>query len=256
MRNRDRRGFTLLELMAVFAVIALVIAVVAPKLLPLAVHFGHEGAARELAAYGEAVIQHAKLNNEEVFVKFDLDKGAYWVEHWVPEDPEEADGEEEEAADGAATLQESVSASMEDPQATDEERAKTSERVGEHFADFAEQRLRAQAELVEPNRTPKEEDRAMRPDLEFEGDRERRMVKEPLAAELLEKRRMPEGVSLESIALPGESSRSGVVELVVSPLGLDRDVRMKLVDEDGGVLGVRWDPILGRGFVYAVRDDE
>lgn len=248
---RDRRGFTLLELMAVFAIIAMVLAVTAPRLLPLAVHFGHEGAARELAAYGESVIQYAKLNNEELFVRFDLEKGEYWTEHWVVEKPEDGSKrDKEKPLKDAASLQESMTEAMNDPEADDESLAKSSEQMGEHFAGFAEQRLRAQADLVEPNRKLMDEKRKRTPDL-FEGGEEPRREKQPLDAPMLGKRKLPEGVALRSVSVRGEPDESTKIEVVVTPLGIDKEVRMKLMSEDGDRLSVRWDPILGRGFVFS-----
>jgi prepilin-type N-terminal cleavage/methylation domain-containing protein len=244
-----KHGFTLLELMAVFAVIAMILAVAAPRLLPLATHFGHEGAARELAAFGESAIQYAQLNNEEVYVTFDLDEGTYWVEHWVVEDGEELD---EAPVQDAAELQESVTAAMKDPLADDEQRAETADQMQQHFGDFAQQRLRARAELVEPNRSEetRDDERRMRPTL-GEDDRERRMARERFEVPMLEQRRLPKNVFLESVTLPDDSTSRGQIEVVISPLGLDRDVRMKLISEDGDELNVRWDPILGRGFVFS-----
>ena len=114
-------GFTLLELMVVFAVIAMILAIVAPRLLPMAAYFGQEGAARELAAYGESAIQYAKLNNEEIFVRFDLEKGEYWVEHWAPENQDENEPDKKPKSNDAATFQESIQESVSDPSASDED---------------------------------------------------------------------------------------------------------------------------------------
>lgn len=241
----QERGFTLLELMAVFAVIALVLAVAAPRLLPAATYFGHEGAARELAAFGETAIQYAALHNEEILVAFHLDRGEYWAEHWVPEEGHEENGE----IPSVAEMQESVLATMNDPNADEDDMAESAEQMNSHFAAFAQQQLRARAELVEPNRSDRA-GRSMRASW-GENQREARMVKEPLDAPMLEKRKLPEDVFLESITLPDERLRDERVEVVISPLGLERDVRIALVTEDGDVLTVRWDPILGRGYVLA-----
>lgn len=236
--------------MAVFAVIAIILAVVAPRLLPMATYFGHEGAARELASFGESAIQYAKLNNEEVFVVLDFERGAYWIERWVPEDPE-ADAEDSDS--GLAELQETVMSMLNDPDASEEDLAEGAQSVQNHFAGFAEQRLRARAELVEPNRRRENDDAgSMRASWgEPEDERDRQMVKEPFEAPLLERKQLPEGVFFESVAVAEEDSRDERVEVVISPLGLERVVRIKLVSEEGDVMTVQWDPIAGRGFVYS-----
>lgn len=253
-RASGSRGFTLLELMAVFAVIAMILAVAAPRLLPLATYFGHEGSARQLAAFGETAIQHAKLNSEELYVKFDLETGAYWIEHWVPEDSEDGAGE---GASGIAEMEETITEMLNDPNADPDDLIEGAKELQKHFSGFAEQRLRARAELVEPNRSREEDenDGAMRASW-GDGQKNRPMKKETLVAPLLEKRQLPENVFFESVTLPDERTSGDIVEVVISPLGLERDVRIKLVSEDGDVLTVRWDPIVSRGFVYAGDWDE
>lgn len=244
--DRASGGFTLLELMAVFALIAMVLAVAAPRLLPMATYFGHEGAARELAAFGESAMQYAKLNNEEVFVAIDLDSGGYWVEHWTSEDP---DAKREES--GVAALQETVLSVMQNPDATEEDLLEGAREVQNHFAGFAEKRLRARAELVEPNRKRQEDARGSMRASWSDDPRDQRMKKESFEAPMLERRRLPDGVYFESVTLPDETTGDGVVEVVISPLGLERDVQIEVASDDGDVATVRWDPITGRGFVYA-----
>lgn len=247
--QETRAGFTLLELMVVFAVIALIIAVAAPNLLPLAAHFGHEGAARELASFGESAIQYAKLNNEEIIVVFDFDTGEYWVEHWVDQNAEEGD-----PSPDTAEFQDAMMMTMRDSGANDEERAEGRGEMTQRFDDFAGQRLYAQAMLVEHHREAAENE-------EFslfgaQDERGRQWVREELAVALLKRRKLPEDVFLNSVTLPEGQTASGQADLVISPLGIERDIWIEVRSADGDLLRVRWDPILSRGFVFAEGDGE
>jgi prepilin-type N-terminal cleavage/methylation domain-containing protein len=97
----NRKGFTLIELMIVALLIAMIISVTAPRLLPLLATATVEGECRTMMGFGRSVVAHALIANEEVVVKIDLDQKEYWAEalpsgNTVRTDTYEEDQEAEE----------------------------------------------------------------------------------------------------------------------------------------------------------------
>ena len=85
-----RGGFTLIELLVVIAIMAGVIAMAAPRLLPVLLYSTHEGAARRLTNYGTAAIAEAALRHEKLTFKFDFATQEYWVDS-LPKASDEQD---------------------------------------------------------------------------------------------------------------------------------------------------------------------
>jgi len=76
----NRKGFTLIELMVVALLIAMIVSVSAPRLLPMLATTTVEGECRTMMGFGRAVVAHSLFANEEVVVKFDLEAQEYWAE--------------------------------------------------------------------------------------------------------------------------------------------------------------------------------
>lgn len=78
MRNRPA-GFTLIELVAVCAIVAAAIAVAAIRVDHLLPKYRLRGAGREMAALLRQAKTRAAATGREVFVEIDLSKGVYWI---------------------------------------------------------------------------------------------------------------------------------------------------------------------------------
>ncbi len=79
-QTQSHRGFTLIELMVVIALIAMMATVAAPRLIPLLLLTNHESGAGQLVGFGRAAMSHATLAHTNVFVVIDLDAQEYWAE--------------------------------------------------------------------------------------------------------------------------------------------------------------------------------
>jgi len=102
-------GFTLIELAVVIFLIAMVMAIATPQLLPIISFSELEGQARRIANYGRSATERAMFMRERHVVRFERESGEYYLVHWiVPEDEEEAAAEagEEEEVDHLAKLRE------------------------------------------------------------------------------------------------------------------------------------------------------
>jgi prepilin-type N-terminal cleavage/methylation domain-containing protein len=79
-QTQSQRGFTLIELMVVIALIATMATIAIPRLMPLLVLTNHESGAGQLVGFGRAAMSHAALAHTDVFVVIDLDGQEYWAE--------------------------------------------------------------------------------------------------------------------------------------------------------------------------------
>ena len=92
-------GFTLVELAVVVGIVALLLAVAIPQLVPSILFSTLEGSARHLAGYGRAAMAHAVITHERLTIRIELtpEDGApqqYWAVRWYTE--EELQDEEDE----------------------------------------------------------------------------------------------------------------------------------------------------------------
>jgi prepilin-type N-terminal cleavage/methylation domain-containing protein len=85
---RATRGFTLIEMLAVVATIALVAAMVVPN-LDLGGSRAVRTAATDLASAIEMARERAILTGRVHAVVIDVDRGAHWIEWAAPPEPEE-----------------------------------------------------------------------------------------------------------------------------------------------------------------------
>lgn len=280
--GRDRRralrsgspGYTLMELAVVVAVIAVVMAVALPQLLP-AITFSHlEGSARHLANYGRAVVAQATLMRERYTLRIDLTTQEYWAVKWKDDAIEGLDSKDGENADGVNKMfKEEALFKSSSGKAFDETRAfeysKQSTAMKGLMDAMPKDSQKKAAELQERM------DRARRlavmararnvssggilddigPLFEKEftldaSDKEEQA--EEVMNDLLVRTRLPQGVWIESVELGHSGVPKGrqVIEVEVTPLGLNEPVTFHLRNEDGNYYTVVWDAITGGAHMY------
>lgn len=242
--HRNRGGFTLVELLIVIALITVLVAFAAPKLLPAIAVARLEGAARHATNYGRAAIAHAALYQEQLTVKIDLDKQQYWTERWVDasealfdldEEPEE-DREELGAAFGG-TLEE------------EEEAVLKAEQTLERFERLARLRIEMRVKNLDKGGLfddfePLFEERFTLHD--DETDEEAEEVK----VSLLQRTKLGDGVEIESVQVGSKTHANGTVEVEITPIGLAETVVFYLKGSAGDYYTVAWDPITGGARLY------
>lgn len=76
---RKRSGFTLIELIAVVAIMGMLVALAALRLEYLIPKYRLRGAAREVATVLKLAKSRAAADGKDVFVQVDLPEGKYWI---------------------------------------------------------------------------------------------------------------------------------------------------------------------------------
>lgn len=259
--RRAREGLTLIELMVVVALIAMIAGLAIPKLLPTIIFTSHEGAARRLAGYGRAAIAHAAFTHRDITVKVDLDNQEYWAEQW-PEPEPEGDAEVEDAEEENASpieLLERAQAELDEPRRAevfrdeDEETAvdKQAQAMDEAFANAAQQELVTLAKRVVHDSRALPRDLLL-PEEEDAKSRRRRddIEPEPVSDPTLSRTRLNDNVLIESVIVGEKTITKGIVEIPVTPLGLESEVTFYLLNEDGDYFTVVWDPIQSDARLY------
>jgi prepilin-type N-terminal cleavage/methylation domain-containing protein len=238
--TRGVDGFTLIELMVVIGIMAMIVTLAMPQLLPILTLSEHEGVARRLAGYGRTAMGHAALTHERVIVVVDLASQEYWCERDTFVQP-------------ALGVQEPVFG---------ETPASESEELYQRFEDMAVEALVARA-----NRVPRQETVdpfASNPTSSSVRDRlgsmelqpKRELKREEMGEALLQRVLVPEGVYIESVVIGEEEFFDGVLEIELSPLGLEGTIEFVILNDDGEYYTVVWDAItdstrLNQGFLHA-----
>jgi prepilin-type N-terminal cleavage/methylation domain-containing protein len=254
--RRTERGFTLIEMLVVVAIVGSILAVAMPRFLPMILYSTHEGAARHLALYGRAAIAEASLSSERLYVRIDLEHNEYWVER-IPDPPEEepihAAMEEdtklpEDDGDLKALAQEEL-AKRAESQGTDEGR----DVLEEQSTRMAEQsNLRARKALVAQAARVKHDERALprsaRDELNptlAQRAREEQMEPEEVKTPLLERTTLPAEVQFAWVTVAGVRHTKKLVTVEVGPAGLDSEAEFGLVNLEGELFVVTWNPVGG-----------
>ena len=258
MRARSRHGFTLIELMVVMVLIAMIAAISVPYFLPAIIYSTHEGAARHLANYGRSAIAHTTLSKETITVIIDLDNQEYWSERLPQPDPEEEEAEnqlvegEERFPEDDMELYRLAAEELQRPE--DERRDEEGEelldeqtsRMAAQFNSRARQALTARAQRVVHDQRGILQDIGDLFEEDFRLDKHgEEIIPEEITDPLLVRTRVPEGVYIEYVQLGDLQYIEGIVEIELTPLGLGSDVEFSLMNEDGDVFVVTWDPVSG-----------
>lgn len=255
----QRAGFTLIELMVVIFIVGLISAVTFPQLLPVIVFSEHEGAARRLGAFGDAVIAHSTLRRETITVRFDLGAQSFEATRWVDVAKESGEGEE---PDQLAMLEQMGGGDMGpeqlaelmagggDPGSLPEgfDFEKAHEQLNSKFDLFARSVLEAQARNVRHPEGMLSEINLFDQGDDFSLEAEQ-WEELPVDDPLLALDYLPKGVQLDTIWLDGERHTRGVVEIELTALGLTQLVGLYLRNEDGDYYTVIWDPLASRARV-------
>ncbi len=257
-----RSGFTLIEMLVVIAIMAGVIAMAAPRLLPVLLYSTHEGAAQHLANYGTAAIAEAGFEKEALTFKFDFETQEYWVER-MPEPPEDED--EEESLYGDKTKDKSglpeddeelkqmadKELEREVPQGgkRSEDSLKVLDEQAKRMMEASNKRTRnligAQAKRI------KHDEKAL-PSSQREKNRrkvspaEEKLEPVELEGPLLGRNRLPEEITLVLASIGEKEIDEDVVEIEISPSGLDVEAKFWLMNQEGRTFVVTWDPTTGQ----------
>ena len=256
-RARNHHGFTLIELMVVMVLIAMIAAVSVPYFLPVLIYSTHEGAARHLANYGRSAIAHTTLDKETITVIIDLDNQEYWSERLPQPDPEE-DPEKEFLEDEQRFPEDDMDLyrqATEELQRPEDERRdeegdellkEQTSRMASQFNTRARQALTARAQRVVHDRQGILQDIGDLFEEDFRLDKHgEKIIPEEITDPLLTRTRVPQGVYIEYVQLGDLQYTEGIVEIELTPLGLGSDVEFSLINEDGDVFVVTWDPVSG-----------
>lgn len=257
--GRARGGFTLIELMVVIFMVGIILAISVPQLFPVIASSTLEGAGRHLAGYGRAAIAQATMMQQEVTVYVDINQQEYWssVLVYPDKDGEGSEGEpepdqmkmlEEYRNSGKAGSPEEMSQMLAegktdafgqgfDPEMLDRQ-------LHDKFDRFAREATMRRAKNVKQDEGILDEIGPLF-DKQFSLEEELEPTYQEITDPVLERNALPGTVYLESVSIGGSAYSKGVVEIPITPLGIDQEVRFFLRDENREYYTVVWDPISG-----------
>jgi len=257
----SRAGFTLLELVVVLFVISVVAAIAVPQLFPILLFSTLEGASRHLAGYGRAVVAQATLTRQEITVYFDLNEQQYYAVAIVyPEkdpmggmlegepEPDQMAAFEEFRRSGEDASPENISKMLAegklDAFGENFDPAMMDRQLNDKFDRFAREATLRRAKNVQHDEGILQDVGNLFDD-EFSLEKEIEPEYQEYTDPVLERTAFPEGVYLESVVIGGEAFSRGVVEVPLTPLGLDVEVRFYVRNDDREYFTVIWDPANG-----------
>lgn len=243
-------------------IIATIAAMAVPQLLPTIIYSTHEGAARHLANYGRSAIAFVVLNQETITVKIDLDLQEYWCERMPePEPPEETDALAQDAAeefpDSDMELYWRAREELDRPEDErgskegDRLMAEQTRRMTDQFSTRSRRALRARASRVTHDQKGILDGVGdlFEDEFNLDGNGEE-ILPEEVRDPLLTRSRLPESVYIEYVRIGDREHHEGIVEIVLSPLGLATDVTFSLINEEGDLFTVTWDPLTGNAAIF------
>jgi prepilin-type N-terminal cleavage/methylation domain-containing protein len=266
-RQHNTRGFTLIELMIVILLMGMIVGTAAPRLLPLLTLTEHESEARRLVGYGRSAMAHASMTHAPIRVRIDLDQQKYWTEalpslvpesesagggsysdtyggyneeedDWVPDDDIELARASSQILKGDEAEQEYTS-EEEQNKVLDKQRGQ----MQDQFRSMADNSLFARALRVHHDDDKYVDDRSLfRRDDEYDDDDEAEQ-QQPVSNPLLKPHQVIDSVWIESVMIGDEEFKKGIVDIELTPLGLDTEVSLALFNEDEDLLIVYWDPM-------------
>lgn len=259
LEQRATAGYTLIELMFVVFLVALVLSIAMPQLMPALAFSQLEGSARHLANYGRSAVAYSALHRQPITVRFDLGAGEYWCLEW---DPLVLEGEgnvtgdffEDDDDPSAKSLGNENEMTLEELMATGAPEDLEAQSLDVLYElDMAFRRsLEAQAKNV-PRETIMGE-RFELSDEEFRLNEEQEAEREEVTDPLLNRSRFPEDVRIESVLLSGQLITEGVIDIEVTPLGLSQSVSFILLGPKEQYYTVVWDPITGGAHLVKGKD--
>jgi prepilin-type N-terminal cleavage/methylation domain-containing protein len=265
-----RRGFTLIELMFVILLIAMIASVSVPRLLPLITLTEHQNEARHLVGFGRASMAHASMAHENIVVRIDLDNQRYWVEmqpdvyeepegieddpyaeddDWMPEDKSEL-----RAASQTILMGNDVEQEFSDGDDQTKILERQRENMGKEFSSMTLNSLFARAKRVRHEDDDLfGRDELVEDDL-YEDEYDGEPGTNPVDNDLLMPHVVIESVFIDSVYVGEEEYTKGIVDIELSPLGLETGVAMVLINEDSDVLVVQWDPLTGNAWFGEMKE--
>jgi prepilin-type N-terminal cleavage/methylation domain-containing protein len=231
----SRAGFTLIELSLVVFIIAVMLSIAMPRVLPAITMSELEGSARRMAGYGRSLVAYCALSREPATFRMDLDKGEVWSERWVLE----ADAEEEQESDAFARAPAAYGANASAKQAELDAFAQDME---EQFERFIRLNLEAQSRMVKEDSILSETEPLFEEEFDLEWEDQEQEVE--IKTDLLQRTRLPEGVRFEKVLIGAEEHTAGAVEVEVTAYGLVQPLAMVLAAEDERYTVV-WDAVTG-----------
>lgn len=96
MQDARARGMTLIEIMAVVLILALIVGIVTVRLDFMVPKYRLRAAAREVGYHAKRARAQAAATGKDVYIKYDLSQGKYWLLVAFPKKPEPGSPEEKE----------------------------------------------------------------------------------------------------------------------------------------------------------------